>query len=120
MPIQLALQFDDVPVTCEVQRRYHLLAPVLAGRRSVAEQAQAFNLGYSTVARWLHQFRAQGMPGLFPGEDYTRGGPYTPERVIVTLLYFRCCAPKASARELARVVGSQTESVRTGGTDVQS
>jgi transposase len=107
MPIQLALQFDDVPVTCEVQRRYHILAPVLAGRRSVAEQAQAFNLGYSTVARWLHQFRAQGMPGLFPGEDYTRG-PYTPERVIVTLLYFKCCAPKASVRELARVVGSET------------
>src|SRR5947208_2881085 len=24
MPIQLALQFDDVPVTCEVQRRYFL------------------------------------------------------------------------------------------------
>src|SRR3982750_2789385 len=34
MPIQLALQFDDVPVTCEVQRRYHILVPVLAGRSS--------------------------------------------------------------------------------------
>jgi hypothetical protein len=47
------------------------------------------------------------MPGLFPATQYQRE-PYTPERVIVTLLYFKCCAPRASDRELARAVGSAT------------
>jgi hypothetical protein len=28
MPTQLALSFDAVPVTCEVQQRYHSIAPV--------------------------------------------------------------------------------------------
>ena len=107
MSTQLVLPFNDVPVTCPVQRRYHIIAPLLAGQSSITEQAQAFNLGYSTVSRWLREFRERGMPGLFPASEYARG-PYTPERVIVILLYFKCCAPKASARELARVVGSET------------
>ena len=47
------------------------------------------------------------MPGLFPASEYVRG-PYTPERVIVVLVYCKCCAPKAGARELARVVGATT------------
>jgi transposase len=107
MSTQLAFPFADVPVTCPIQRRYHAIAPLLAGHSSMAEQAQALSIGYSTVSRWLREFRERGMPGLFPAHEYARG-PYTPERVIVVLVYFKCCAPKASARELARVVGAKT------------
>ena len=103
MPVQLALAFDAVPVTCEVQKRYHSIAPCLAGVATPAEQAQAHNLGYSTVTRWLREFREEGMPGLFPATQYPRE-PYTPERVIVQLIFFKCCAPKAGDRELARVI----------------
>jgi len=103
MPHQLALRFDEVPLTCPTQERYHSIAPILAGKSSPAEQAELLNLGYSTVTRWLRQFREEGMPGLFPADQYPRE-PYTPERVIVALLYLKCCAPKASYFELARVV----------------
>jgi putative transposase len=107
MPTQLALSFDAVPVTCEVQQRYHSIAPCLAGIATPAEQAQALNLGYSTVTRWLREFREQGMPGLFPATQYPRE-PYTPERVILQLIFFKCCAPKVGDRELARVVHNLT------------
>ena len=100
MPTQLALAFDAIPVTCEVQQRYHAIAPCLAGISTPAAQAAALNLGYSTITRWLREFREEGMPGLFPATHYPRE-PYTPERVIVQLLYFKCCAPKAGDRELA-------------------
>jgi transposase len=103
MPTQLALSFEAVPVTCEVQKRYHSIAPCLAGISTPAEQAEVLNLGYSTITRWLREFREQGMPGLFPVTQYPRE-PYTPERVIVQLIFFKCCAPKAGDRELARVV----------------
>ena len=53
MSAQLALSFDVVPITCEVQQRYHSIAPCLAGVSTPAEQAQALNLGYSTITRWL-------------------------------------------------------------------
>jgi transposase len=79
----------------------------LAGVRTPAEQAQALNLGYSTITRWLRDFREEGLPGLFPATHYSRE-PYTPERVIVQLLYFKCCAPKAGDRELARVIQNVT------------
>ena len=95
MPTQLALRFSDVPVSCEVQERYHAVAPCLAGKLSATQQAQALNLSYSTVARWLRQFRSEGMPGLFPTSEYPRE-PYTPERAIVLLVYFKCCAPRSS------------------------
>ena len=107
MPTQLAFTFEAVPVTCDIQQRYHAIAPCLAGVKTPAEQAQALNLGYSTVTRWLRDFRAQGMPGLFPTIHSPRE-PYTPERVIVQLLYFKCCAPKAGDRELARVLAHVT------------
>jgi transposase len=107
MPTQLALSFDAVPVTCEVQQRYHSIAPCLAGISTPAEQAQALNLGYSTVTRWLRQFREKGLLGLFPETQYPRE-PYTPERVIVQLIFFKCCAPKAGDRELARVIHHHT------------
>lgn len=107
MPTQLALSFDAVPITCEVQQRYHSIAPCLAGVSTPAEQAQALNLGYSTIARWLREFREKGLPSLFSDSQYPRE-PYTPERVIVQLLYFKCCAPKAGDRELARVVHQVT------------
>ncbi|MCA1604331.1 MAG: helix-turn-helix domain-containing protein, partial [Acidobacteria bacterium] len=107
MPTQLLLRFADVPLTCEVQERYHALAPVLAGQISPAQQARVLNLSYHTICRWLHDFREQGMPGLFPAGEYPRE-PYTPERVIVSLIYFKCCAPRASARELARALGNTT------------
>lgn len=47
------------------------------------------------------------MPGLFPASGYSRE-PSTPERIIVSLIYFKCCVPKAASRELARVITSQT------------
>ena len=40
MPTQLALRFEDVPVTCPVQERYHAIAPCLADITSPGEQAQ--------------------------------------------------------------------------------
>ena len=107
MPTQLLLRFSDVPVTCDVQDRYHSIAPVLAGQASVTQQAHVLNLTYQTICRWLRDFRERGMPGLFSASEFPRE-PYTPERVIVTLLYFKCCAPKASDRELARAVGMAT------------
>jgi transposase len=107
MPTQLALSFDAVPITCEVQQRYHIIAPCLAGQRSIDEQADVLGLSYSTVCRWLRQFREEGMPGLFPATDYPRE-PQTPEQIIV-LLYYKCCVPSASARELARVLSATTE-----------
>lgn len=103
MPTQLALRFDQVPVTCTVQERYHAIAPCLAGLRSPTELAAEQNLGYSTVTRWLRDFRSEGLPGLFPATEYPRE-PYTPDRVIVLLVYFKCLIPKASDRELARVI----------------
>jgi transposase len=94
MSVQLALRFDEVPITCETQQRYHSISPCLAGKRSAEEQADALGLSYSTVCRWLRRFREEGMPGLFPTilpandrrprlrsnrtlEDLCRGGPST-------------------------------------------
>jgi len=108
MSIQLALCFDEVPITCETQQRYHSIAPCLAGKRSAEEQADALGLSYSTVCRWLRKFREEGMPGLFPATQYPRE-PQTPEHVIVTLLFYKTCAPRASDRELARVLSAITE-----------
>src|SRR5215471_15235555 len=75
MSTQLALRFDEVPVTCETQKRNHSIAPCLAGKRSAEEQADALGLSYSTVCRWLRQFREEGMPGLFPLTNYPREPP---------------------------------------------
>jgi transposase len=108
MSVQLALRFDEVPITCETQQRYHSISPCLAGKRSAEEQADALGLSYSTVCRWLRQFREEGMPGLFPATEYPRE-PQTPERVIVTLLIYKGQAPRASQRELARVLNATTD-----------
>jgi putative transposase len=108
MATQLALDLTAVPVTCEVQQRYHAIAPVLAGQATTRQRAETLNLSYGTVHRWLREFRAQGMPGLFSATDYPRE-PHTPESVIVQLLYFKCCLPSASDRELARVVSHLAE-----------
>lgn len=107
MPTQLALKFDDVPVTCSAQERYHAIAPCLAGARTPIEQACALNLGYSTVTHWLRKFREEGLPGLFPATQYPRE-PYSSERTIVLLVYYKCCVPQASDRELVRVLESVT------------
>lgn len=108
MPKQLSLRFADVPVTCPAQKRYHAIAPCLAGQLTASQQATVLNLSYRTVHRWLQQFRTDGMPGLFPAAEYPRE-PQTPERVIVMLVYYKCCVPSASARELARVATSLAE-----------
>src|SRR5918911_4718141 len=107
MPTQLALRFSDVPVTDKTQQRYHWIAPCLAGVRTPHEQARVLNISYQTVTLWLRQFRAEGLPGLFPSTQYPRE-PYTPERVIVQLLYFTCCAPQVSDCEMARAVSQMT------------
>lgn len=107
MPIQLPLSFDDVPVTCPVQQRYHAIAPCLAGHASPAERARLLDLSYATITRWIRDFREHGLPGLFDATGFPRA-PYTPERIVVLLVYLKCCAPKASDRELARVVASRT------------
>src|SRR5215813_2092892 len=108
MSVQLALRFDEVPITCEIQQRYHSIAPCLAGKRSAEEQADALRLSYSTVCRWLRQFREKGMPGLFPTTEYPRE-PQTPEHIIVALLFYKACAPQSSDRELARVLSAITD-----------
>jgi hypothetical protein len=51
----------------------------------------------------MREFHEKGMPGLFPETQYPRA-PYTPERVIVQLIFFKCRATKAGDRELARVI----------------
>ena len=60
MFVQPMLPFADVPVTCDVQARYHAIAPCLAGKAQPRQQAQLLNLSYSTVSRWLKQFREEG------------------------------------------------------------
>ncbi len=107
MPTQLALRFSDVPVTDKAQQRYHSIAPCLAGVRTAREQARVLNISYQTVTHWLRQFRTEGLPGLFPSTQYPRE-PYTPERVIVQLLYFKCCVPQVSDREMARAISQMT------------
>lgn len=107
MLVQPMLPFEDVPVTCPTQARYHAIVPCLAGQMEPKRQAKLLNLSYSTVSRWLKQFREEGMQGLFPAVGYSRE-PYTPEKIIVSLIYFKCCVPKAADRELARVISSQT------------
>ena len=107
MAVQLALPFDDVPVTCPTQAKYHAIAPCLAGQTSPRHQAELLNFSYSTVSRWLKQFREEGMRGLFAPQQYSRE-PYTPEKVIVSLIYFKCCVPKVSDRELTRVIGNKS------------
>ena len=84
MSVQLALRFDEVPITCETQQRYHSISPCLAGKRSAEEQADALGLSYSTVYRWLRRFWEEGMPELFPATQYSRE-PQTSEHVIIIL-----------------------------------
>lgn len=55
MSVQPLLPFADVPVTCQVQARYHAIAPCLAGKVEPRQQAKLLNLSYSTVSRWLKQ-----------------------------------------------------------------
>jgi transposase InsO family protein len=74
--------------------------------RTVAEQAQTLDLSCATVHRWLRQFRDAGMPGLFPAAQYPRE-PQTEERLIVLLVYYKCCVPSATDRELARVLSAE-------------
>ena len=107
MVVQPLLPFEDVPITDPTQARYHAIAPCLAGKTQPRQQAVLLNLSYSTVSRWLKQFREEGMKGLLPASTYSRE-PYTPERIIVSLIYFKCCVPKAADRELARVIGQMT------------
>lgn len=107
MSIQPLLPFADVPVTDPTQARYHAIAPCLARKIEPRQQAKLLNFSYSTVSRWLKQFRDEGMQGLFPASAQSRE-PYTPERIIVSLIYFKCCVPKAADRELARVISNMT------------
>jgi transposase len=107
MPTQLALIFDDVPITCPTQKRYHAIAGCLAGKASPREVAEQLNVGYSTVTEWVREFRNNGMGGLM--ESGTAGrNPYTPEKVIVQVIFLKTCLPKFGDRELARVVASLT------------
>lgn len=107
MSIQSMLPFEEVPITCPTQAKYHAIAPCLARQIEPKQQAKLLNLSYSTVSRWLRQFREDGMQGLFPASGYSRE-PYTPEKIIVSLIYFKCCVPRVSDRELARVITSST------------
>lgn len=107
MAIQPMLPFADVNITCPIQAKYHAIAPCLAGQIEPKHQAKLLNLSYSTVSKWLKQFREDGMKGLFASSQSNRE-PYTPERIIVSLIYFKCCVPKAADRELARVIGRMT------------
>ena len=72
MPTQLALHFDEVPISCPAQQRYHAIAPYLAGRSSPSDIARQLDVSYATVTRWLREFRDSGLPGLFPATQYPR------------------------------------------------
>ena len=61
MAEQLKLPFDDVPISCPVQERYHAIAPILAEQTSPQQQAETLNLSYSKIMRWLRQFREEGV-----------------------------------------------------------
>jgi len=50
MSTQLALRFDEAPVTRPAQERYHTIAPILSGKCSPAEQAD-FNCLDTTKLR---------------------------------------------------------------------
>lgn len=108
MVVQPLLPFEDVPIIDPTQARYHAIAPCLAGKVQPRQQATLLNLSYSTVSRWLKQFREEGMKGLLPASVYGSREPYTPERIIISLIYFKCCVPQAADRELARVIGQMT------------
>jgi transposase len=99
---QSKLTFDEVPISCSAQSKYHAIAPCLAGKSSLQKQAQALDLAFSTLRQWLEKFRKEGMLGLV--EQPTSRQAYTPERIIVTLVFFKCCIPKVADRELARVI----------------
>jgi hypothetical protein len=43
-PIQLKLPFEDIPVTCPTQAKYHAIAPCLAGQVEPKQQAKLLNL----------------------------------------------------------------------------
>jgi transposase len=66
------------------------------------------NLGYSTITRWLREFRDKGMPGLSPEAQYPRE-PYTPERLIAQLIFIQLVRyqepsePQALRLEMARL-----------------
>jgi hypothetical protein len=49
MTTQRALRCDEVPLTCEVQARYHSIAGCFVGKKTPAQLAAELNLGYSTV-----------------------------------------------------------------------
>ena len=57
-------------------------------RPSPAERAKALNLSCATIQQGLRDCHERGMPGLFGRTEYPRG-PYTPERIIVTLVSFK-------------------------------
>lgn len=106
MAEQLKLPFEEVPISCPVQKRYHEIAPVLAQKVTPEKQAEIINISYATIMKRLKQFREEGMAGLFDKKPQRQA--YTPERIIVSLLYWKCCAPKASDAELARVIANTT------------
>jgi Homeodomain-like domain len=95
MPTQIALRFDEVPITCPAQKRYHIIEPCLAGRCAPVDIARQLDISYATVTRWLCEFRDKGLPGLFPATQYPRE-PYTPEKIIVTLVAYKCFAQSDS------------------------
>ncbi|MBK7993810.1 MAG: helix-turn-helix domain-containing protein [Blastocatellia bacterium] len=103
---QLKLSFDEVPISCSEQEKYHAIAPILAGKVTIKEQAQNLNQFYTTLRQWLEKFRKEGVAGLV--EQRSSRQPYTPERIIVSLLYFKCCVPKIADRELARVISQSS------------
>ena len=61
MSVQPLLPFEDVSVSDPTQARYHAIAPCLAGKIEPRQQAKLLNFSYSTVSRWLKQFRDEGM-----------------------------------------------------------
>jgi hypothetical protein len=95
MPAQLTLRFSATTL------------PRLHSLFSRTPPARQLDVSYATVTRWLPEFRTKGLFGLFPGTHYPRE-PYTPEKVIVTLVAYKCFAPKVSARELVQIIQHAT------------
>jgi transposase/transposase InsO family protein len=104
MPEQLLLPFEEMPIASyRSQNRYQPLKPILGEITSEQEQTHALNLFYGTITNWLWQFREERMRKSCEQQHHKRE-PYTPERVIVAILYFKSCVPKISDLELTRIV----------------
>lgn len=62
MSIQPMLPFEDVPITCPTQAKYHVIAPCLAGQVEPKQQARLLNRTPAAGTRRLRRSEAYPAP----------------------------------------------------------